>query len=96
MFSAFQKYLDGPVDFADPPIAKIKIQEASLHEPSKSSFELKYFSDRSSELRRIVYTKNFMNTTGESAAPVSSSEAENLKMALLTETSIIERKYLID
>ena len=95
MFSAFQKYLDGPVDFAEPQVAKIQIQEAPLHKPQKSSFELKYFSDRSSELRRIVYTKNFMNT-GESAAPISSSDPENLKMALLTETSIIERKYLID
>jgi hypothetical protein len=95
MFAAFQKYLDGPVELFDPPVTKIQIQEASLHKPSKTSFDLKYFSDCSSELKRIMYTKNF-TITGESAAPVSSSDQDNLKMALMTETSIIERKYFVD
>ena len=95
MFSAFQKYLDGPVDYLDLSVSKIQIQEASQHKPSKNSFDLKYFSDCSSEPKRIMYTKNF-NNTGESAAPVSSSDPDNLKMALMTETSIIERKYFID
>ena len=64
---------------------------------NKKSSDPKYFSDQcSSDLRRLVYNKNFVNTGESSAAPVSSSDPENLNMALLTETSIIERKYLVD
>ena len=47
-------------------------------------------------MRRLVYTKNFVNTGESQGAPISSSDPDNLKMALMTETSIIERKYLVD
>jgi len=42
----------------------------------------------------MVYTKHFEKTGESSAAPVLSSDPDNLK--LMTETSLIERKYLVD
>lgn len=93
MFSSFQKFLDGPVDYLDRPVIKIQIQDASIQKLDKKSFDLKYLSDCSSQLKRVMYTKNFANT-GE--YPLSSSDPDNLKMALMTETSIIERKYFVD
>ena len=98
MFSAFQKYLDGPIGTVyEPPVAKIEIQEVSNIKSPKKSSELKYFSDQcSSDLRRKIYTKNFVKTGESSVAPISSSDPDNSKMALLTDTSIIERKYLVD